>query len=904
MVATWSVAAGGAYYHQQTHYYLGGIEPPGRWYAPAGDLGLIDAQEVEPVLFERLLRGIDSSGKSLLTRKGGKLERSAAFDFTFSAPRSVSLLWAFSDGATKQLIESAQEKAVRAALGVLEREATFARRGKNGATIEKVALSSAVFRHGESRPAEHADGRIFGDPNLHHHAVCLSLSTRPSDGTVGGLHSVVGRNSKMLVGIAYHIALANELGRLGFSIEATGRNGLFDVKGIPKSAIRYFSARNAEIEDELQKLGTTSSASVALASATAKRTRRAKNELDVDQREQVWAEAAESNGIELHGLAESLRGPQIDRETAERLLAERLGELPRKITEHESVVDRRELLRCVCEALLGTGLPIERATSELGRLLSDGSFVEIGRDALLLPQYSTPEMIKIEREIVAMAQKLSAQTGWAVESEKVSARCAAAGLSNEQIAAVLAATGSSAIGLIEGAPGSGKSTLLRQVVEAYTERGEVGAGEGAHVASGAVYGAATSWRVSRALQDDLGIESRSIASWVQMLKSGVQPFKNGSVLIIDEAALLSSRDTHILLEHILGATDGDDGSRNWGRNVPRPRGCKVLLVGDPGQLQPISAGAGFNLIKKFFAASRVDAIVRQYDAWARQAITDFGRGHSERALEAFANHHRLVETSGSKSTIQAVVDLADQHASASRDRACLILAKTNMEVTAISGEVRRRRKAEGVIYGEEVRIAAATPSGRPIELAVAAGDRIKFLVRNKILGTINGTLATVVKIDAPNGQNSDIRIEADIAGRRVVFDPAVVADFNGRARIGWAYASTIASAQGMTVDRAVALVSPAWNRHDALVASSRARSITMLVINNEIIDHGLRAEASIDRQGNDAQFSNEERRQWLASRISRASPKISTLDVIDGSSRAYDGPTLEPSRSPDFDYER
>jgi conjugative relaxase-like TrwC/TraI family protein len=267
VVATWSVAASSAYYHQQTQYYAGGIEPPGRWYAPAGDLGLVDAREVEPVLFERLLRGVDSTGKSLLTRKGGKLERSGAFDFTFSAPRSVSLLWAFSDAETKRLIERAQERAVRAALGILEREATFARRGKSGATIEKVALNAGLFRHGESRPAEHADGRVFGDPNLHHHAVCISLSTRPSDGTVGGLHSVIGRNSKMLAGVVYHAALANELDRLGFSIEATGRNGLFDVKGISESAIRYFSARNAEIEVELNKLGTARSTVIPCAEA-------------------------------------------------------------------------------------------------------------------------------------------------------------------------------------------------------------------------------------------------------------------------------------------------------------------------------------------------------------------------------------------------------------------------------------------------------------------------------------------------------------------------------------------------------------------------------------------------------------------------------------------------------------
>src|SRR5207237_2210328 len=70
------------------------------------------------------------------------------------SPRSVGVVWGLAPYDTKRLIEAAQQKAVRATLSMLEREATWARRGRNGAFLEKVALTSATFRHGESRPAQ------------------------------------------------------------------------------------------------------------------------------------------------------------------------------------------------------------------------------------------------------------------------------------------------------------------------------------------------------------------------------------------------------------------------------------------------------------------------------------------------------------------------------------------------------------------------------------------------------------------------------------------------------------------------------------------------------------------------------------------------------------------------------
>ncbi len=860
MVATWNPAAASSYYTRQreTEYYAGSGEPPGIWYAPAGDFGLVDGSCVDRVTFDRLYHARDEGGAPLLEQIRRHKERTPAFDITLSAPRSVSLVWGLGSYDTKCLIEAAQQKAVRATLAMLEREATWARRGFKGAFLEGVALSSATFQHGESRKAQHSDGRVFADPNLHTHCVCLNIATRPSDHTVGGLHSKIIRDFKMAAGATYHAALAHELEKIGFAIDRVGKNGVFEIAGVDDATIKYFSARRQEIEDELAGHGVTSGQATALAAAIAKATRSSKRESESVGREEVWRDAARSFGLDTESFAENLRDQSntLDQEAGERVLSERLTALPASLTEHESVIERRELLRSVTAGLVGTGLLVERAEIEFNRLLSQGAFVEIGHDALGLPCYSTPEMLAIEREVVEQAQRLAKQSWRFVDPGALRDRCRALGLMAEQTDAALAATTSSAVAIVEGAPGVGKSTLLAPVVEGYAKAGC------------RVIGAASAWRIANMLRDDLGIEARATASWIARLKAGEKVLDKQTVLIVDEAGLLSSRDMHALLSAVTKA------------------GAKIILVGDRRQLQAIGAGPGLDLVARAVEAARVNNIVRQREAWAREAITAFGTGQSVSALEAFAEQGLLIEADGAKAAIAQVLDSAEQVHSGDPAASILILAKSNAAVAAISQAARERLKHSGIIRGPEVSFTAATPSGHSTQITLAAGDKIRFLVRDDELGVVNGSTATIIKVSeaaAPLVDENRIIIEADIEGRRIAFDPMRLADAQGRPRLGWAYASTIYGCQGLTVDHAVVYLDHSYNRHDAYVATSRARERTALVVDAKSIDRRLAAELPFDQQRDDVVFSASQRQNWLAERLSRASPKISTLDVIEGS---------------------
>jgi len=167
-------------------------------------------------------------------------ERVAGLDLTLLAPKSVSIIYSLAGHDLRKRIEEAQQRAAKATISLLDRHAAFGRRGKNGTRLERVSLAAASFQHSEARPAEHTDGQVFADPNLHTHCVILNLGRR-ADGTVGALDGRFLFRWKMADGAAYHTALAAELQVLGFSIGEIGKNGVFEISGIPTEAQEYFS---------------------------------------------------------------------------------------------------------------------------------------------------------------------------------------------------------------------------------------------------------------------------------------------------------------------------------------------------------------------------------------------------------------------------------------------------------------------------------------------------------------------------------------------------------------------------------------------------------------------------------------------------------------------------------------
>lgn len=867
MVATIAAGTSAQYYVSLTGYYTEGGEPPGRWLKVGFAAGVESETQVQPREFERLHAGLDPDGRSLQANDGGKIERVGGYDMTFSAPKSVSVLWSLSDAETRMAIEQAQGRAVEIAVDVLEEHAAFCRIGKGGALRERVKLTVAAFVHGDARPAKHDDGMVFSDPNVHTHAVILNLGQK-SDGRIGALDGKVLFQWKMAAGAAYHLALANELQRLGLDITDTGKNGTFEIAGVDRQVCDYFSARRALIEAELAHSGVTSAEAPMLASSVTRATRLTKQDVVGEDRHAIWTERFHALGL----AREQMVMPQVHRDRAhvERLDDQQLMGVAeaviRGLTETESSFELRELHAALSTALVGTGAEPNTVDRLIGTLSETGKVLTLDRDTWGHGILTTPEMIAVERQVYETAQRLNAQTTAGPKPEMVEKLIAARLLSDEQQSAIRAATRGQGITVIEGAPGSGKTTTLEPIKEAWEAKGY------------RVIGAASAWKIAHQLRDDLNIEARALDSWLASSSAGKSFLNTKTVMIVDEAGLLGSRPMLTLLQAVQAAS-------SEGREGPQ-----LILVGDRNQLQAISAGSGLGIVVAVVGAQRIDTIQRQKEAWTREAIQNVGRGEASSAMQAWVSHGQMHWCDGPKVTVEAIVDAWEQAAKCEPSQTRLMIAATNAQVQALSFEVRKRLRAQGVLIGKNFDLAAVTPSGQSTTLTIAIGDQVRFTTRAKLgdRDVINGTEAVIEAIR--QSEHGELSITALIGAEKVTFTTSDIADARGRVRLTHSYASTIYGSQGLTVDRAFTLLTPSLDRHAAYVGFSRARASTELFVDTKAVDLAMRQGVPLDSRKSLKVGTHEERLEFIGKQLSRSALKRTTLDIVGGGApNGFDG---------------
>lgn len=885
MVATIAAGTTAQYYSKQSEYYLGGGEPAGRWISSTNNFGVEHGTAIDNALFERLHAGDDVDGQSLLSNSGDKAKHVGGIDLTLSAPKSVSVAFALADEETRRAIEKAQLEACEATIAFLERNAAFCRRGKNGHRLERATLTVASFQHGEARPVEHEDGKVYADPNLHTHAILLNFSLR-DDGTVGALDGRHLFAHKMAAGAVYHLAFSSNLKKIGFEIGDVGKNGTFEIVAPESSEVekhqaqkfrelqRRFSGRRKEIEQAIAEEGLSTAEAPALAAAIALGTRSSKSEERTIDRFELWANEAAAF-LTVDRFVESLRTyRELDPTRREAIISERVAAVPAGLTEHESVFEKRHLYAAVASCLVGTGADAARVEVEVDRLIEAGAVIELGRDALQQPVYSTPEQIAIERELLAVAERLVHERREAPDPEHVLRLCREHGLSAEQTRAAQMATTSAAITVIQGAAGSGKTTTLAAIVAAYSRK----AGGAEMRSTGTrIIGTSQSWKVAKELQS-LGIEAMATDAWLARTKA---PFLDANtVLVVDEAGLLSSRQMLAIVKRAAEAH------------------AKVIVVGDSEQLQALGAGPGLSILASVTGSTRVDTIVRQREAWMRAAVTDFAKGRAKQGLQAFEERGLLTFATGEKATVTRIVDAWEQTQRVVSNPSVLLIAKTNAQVRALNDEVRVRLKRDGRIVGEDIEVAAVTPSGHGQRLGFATGDHIRFLVRHDGLSVINGTTATITHIDGL--ETLDPTVHVEIAGRLAQFRVSELADEHGRIRLGHAYSTTIYGSQGLTADHAFVWAGPSMTRHDAYVAFSRARDRLEIAADLREIDAQARLDLPLSER-RQATITPERRLDWLASRLSRLQVKTCTLDpMLDHAARVQER-ARERERSMEYD---
>lgn len=776
-------------------YYLAGPEAPGRWLgAGSSPLGL--GGTVGEDQLRRALGGEHpASGARLGRTSGGK--RVPGFDLTFSAPKSVSVLFGIGDERLRGVIAAAHDQAVDDAFGYVERHGAVTRRGAGGLhSIRGNGLTGAAFRHRTSRA---------GDPQLHTHVLVANL-TLGADGQWSALDGRRLYAHAKTAGYLYEARLRAELSRV-LGVEWTPvRNGIADIAGVPPAALRAFSRRRAEIDAELARHGARGPAAAQIA---ALETRRRKDyRVTPEQLAPEWRLRATALGLEPASVAELLGRVAPSRLDAalEEAIALRLAG-PDGLTRQRSTFTRRDVVQGFSQALPpGTVASVAEIEAAADRLLRSEGVVVLAKsergasragvlrrhDGRLVPivpderRYSTPELLLLERRILEYGTAgRGAGVGTVHEAVVERMLSRRPGLAPEQAEMVrrLVCDGD-AVAVVVGQAGTGKTYALAAAREVWEYGGHT------------VIGAALARRAAHELEEGSGIASTSIAALLEELhtRSGTALLRR-SVLVIDEAGMVGTRQLAELAEHAARAR------------------AKLVLVGDYHQLPEIEAGGAFRALAARLPAIALTGNRRQTAQWERETLALLRGGDAGEALRRYEARGR-VTTGDSAETVRAQL-VGDWWSSRGRGEG-LMIAFRRVDVADLNARARKLMRETGSLGGEQLRLEGG---------AFARGDRVVLRSNDKRLGVANGDRGTVVAIDAAHRS-----IDVAVGDRQVRLDSAYLDRRGCRSgpSLQHGYAITGHSAQGLTCDEAFVLVTSEASREWSYTALSRGRHANRL----------------------------------------------------------------------------
>lgn len=506
------------------------------------------------------------------------------------------------------------------------------------------------------------------------------------------------------------------------------------------------------------------------------------------------------------GARREERGEGAERAAEHRLIAGRNGEriaaepeiALRALTHQHSTFTRQDLGRFVHRHSDGH----EQFTAVMARVEASPEVVRLGEDECGRERFTTREMVAAEQRMERAADTLAAGRGHAVGEGAREAPLRSRRLGDEQAAAFQHVTGGADLALVVGYAGTGKSTMLGVAREAWERDGYT------------VRGAALSGIAAENLEGGSGIASRTLASLEHAWGQGRDALTLRDVLVVDEAGMVGSRQMERVLTHAAEA------------------GAKVVLVGDPEQLQAIEAGAAFRALADRHGAAEITAVRRQAEAWQREATRELATGRSADALARYEQAGRVHGHDTRDQAKAALVEGWDEQRRAAPEASSVILAYTRDDVRDLNELARARVREAGGLGADQV---LTTERG---ERAFAAGDRLMFLRNERGLGVKNGTLGTLERVESGR---LTVRLDG-VEGARVSFD---VRDY---AHVDHGYAATVHKAQGVTVDRAHVLATGHMDRHAAYVGLTRHREGVELHWSRA--DHG-------DRTGLDRALSRE-----------------------------------------------
>ncbi|MGV8966810.1 MAG: MobF family relaxase [Cellulomonas sp.] len=857
-----------------TGYYAASGNPPGRWTGKglAGlgeqgaarlESGAVVSEDAMAALFGRghdPLTG-EPLGRAFLTftppstsgDAAGSVQVSRAvvgYDFTFTVPKSVSVLWALADDATRVKIHCAHRDAVAQALEFVEEQVVRSRVGPGGVRqVRTRGMLAAAFEHFDTRA---------GDPNLHTHVV-LANKTQGRDGQWRSLDGKTIYAAVVTVSELYDVHLADALARVlpvSFSLRERGprRNPAFEIDGIGEDLLSEFSTRSAQIHDAADawahQFRSEHGRDPSRRETTRARqhftltTRPAKRVAKVTDLFVEWANRARAaTGVEPRDLAaralrgaygRPLRAHDVGPEVRAALAAQVLAQVPVKKAVFTTFNLGAEALRA--SKLLRMASPVERRRL-LTAIVTDAAAGCVQLDDTRTPEsrrvgedlFTTPAMLGAEKVLIDAAETSGApaHTGFRLRDRAPEHFGALA--PDQRAAAEAVISSGRLLDAMVGPAGSGKTTTLAALASywgrcigpvialapsasaAHTLATSLGTpcettAKWLHESAGP--GASERSAMFTLLEDArtgpgprAGREEAERAQWVLCATQDRWRFAAGQLVIIDEASLADTRTLADLTTQAERA------------------GAKVLLVGDHLQRGSVDAGGGFAMLARRGPTAELTSLWRFTHPWEARASLELRRAHPD-ALDTYAAHGAF-----SSGTSDLMLDTAlDAVTTAHQDGRIAVLQAADIRTVT---ELNARAHAAGVLAGTVSRHGVTLHDG----LAAGVGDRIVTrrnhrhlttgdgYVRNGALWDVTAILpggALLARPAAHPGTHPD-RAADDAVVR---LPAAYVAQ-----HVELGYATTTARTQGITADETHTIAAVGMSREDLYVAMSRGRDL-------------------------------------------------------------------------------